>query len=101
MTQIYRKFPEGLPANDRFQRGAARRRDALDRLTDLVVGRRGARRHADREPPPRQPRRATLLDHRPYGPAADRPARGIDATRILAAAGGACLLADGSPASAL
>src|SRR5438128_1813176 len=37
MTQIYRKFPEGLPADDRSQRGAARRRDALDRLTDPFV----------------------------------------------------------------
>src|SRR5438128_812828 len=49
MTQIYRKFPEELRADNRSQRGAARRRDAFDRLTDLVVGRRGAGRHADRE----------------------------------------------------
>src|SRR5438552_68301 len=94
MTQIYRKFPEGLPADDRSQQGAARRRDALDRLTDLVVGRRGAGRHADRKRPPRQPRLATLLDLRPHGPEADGPGRGIDAARVLDVEGGDFLLAD-------
>src|SRR5439155_12534988 len=39
-TEIWRRFPEGVTLGEyRRQRQAARRRGALDRLTDLVVGR--------------------------------------------------------------
>src|SRR2546426_11935902 len=91
--------PKLLRAENRSQRGAARRRDAPDRLTDLVIRRRGAGRHADRERPLRQPRLATLLDLRPHGPEANGPSRGVDAARVLDVEGGDFLLADGGERS--
>src|SRR3989442_1539234 len=95
ITRMYRKFPEVLPADNRSQRGAARRRDALDRLTDLVIGRRGPDLQANGEGPLGQPCLGKVLDFRPSWPEATRPSRGVDAARVLDVEGGDLLLADG------
>src|SRR5881396_3522581 len=81
-----RGLERSLPAPDR--------RDPLDRLSDLVVRRRGARRHADRErsrsEPPVTPD-LVMLSHRPVP---DAPGPGVDARRVGDVVGGHFLLAD-------
>src|SRR2546422_10159419 len=98
MTGIWLGSPRGgasgSAAQYPLQGCAPDRHDPLDGLADLVVWRRGAGRHADRDRARREPALALLLMLRAHRSEPYAPGLGVDAARVLDVVGGDLLLAD-------